>query len=64
MRSSNRPTRVALEAKDVASVAGKIGQAVQLRTESVLAYPTAVIYDPHRGTVDLWVRPNWGQLAE
>jgi len=43
-------------------VAGKEGRAGMLLKGAVLAYPTAGNYDPKRGTLDLWIRPNWDSI--
>jgi len=50
-------------AEGASLVEGKAGQAVLVRAETRLAYPTAGVYDPVRGTVSLWVRPDWNAEA-
>lgn len=45
--------------RNVSLVSGRSGQAVMIKNDSALAYPTEGAYDPKYGTVDLWVAPNW-----
>jgi len=46
-------------AEGVRLVPGHSGQAALLAPGAKLTYPTAGNYDPRRGTVALWVQPNW-----
>jgi hypothetical protein len=47
------------QAEGVESVPGRTGRAAKLGGVARLAYPTEGSYDPRRGTVDLWVCPDW-----
>lgn len=38
---------------------GHTGHAVECVKGIVLAYPAEHVFDPERGTLSLWVRPNW-----
>ncbi len=42
--------------------AGRTGQAAEFVKGAVLTYPTENHLDPKRGTLDLWVRPNWDSV--
>jgi len=48
-----------LIAEGVSFVPGRSEQAALLPPGAKLAYSAPGSYDPKRGTVDLWVRPNW-----
>ncbi|MGI6351248.1 MAG: LamG-like jellyroll fold domain-containing protein [Armatimonadota bacterium] len=46
-------------AEGLVFVQGRDGQCLRLGPGARLSYPTQGAYDPSRGTVSLWVRPNW-----
>lgn len=43
--------------------AGRSGSAAEFVKGAVLTYPTDGVFDTMRGTLDLWVRPNWDSAA-
>lgn len=42
---------------------GREGDAAEFVEGAVLTYPTEGVFDPVRGTLDLWVRPNWDSVT-
>ena len=57
---TNASGQAPIEAAKVTFAPGKSGQAGVFGKKSQLAYPTRGNYDPQRGTVEMWVRRQWG----
>ncbi len=53
-----------IDARQVTFAPGKAGQGGVFGPDSRLAYATADVYDPQRGTVEVWVQRQWDDSEE